>query len=180
MASELFHTVYWPLCKIVAKKDGGQIEWESLRRQTLSEVTSWSSRKAMDVARVMRKAVRSKVCCVCIWDYALIYLPCGHGYCERDAWKNSYREGYSTLSYFRTCRACLQYAGIWLRLRPMQAGYRIFAFDGGGVFGMVSLIVLVIIVAGVPIGLDAHHYVDFSAGTSTGIPATPHTPSSTR
>lgn len=61
-----------------------------------------------------------------------------------------------------------------VRLRPLQAGYRVATFDGGGVLGIVSLVALESIVEGLegleglPIALPAYRYFDIYVGTSTG------------
>jgi patatin-like phospholipase/acyl hydrolase len=57
---------------------------------------------------------------------------------------------------------------LYIRLRPLQAGYRVATFDGGGVLGIVSLIALRRIVQDLPTALSVHHYFDLVIGTSTG------------
>lgn len=111
----------------------------------------------------------SHLCCMCPWNRALILMECGHGLCERDAWQYSVRrEPHGLLSYFPRCPACHAVADIQVRLRPLQAGYRIASFDGGGTRGIVSLEALGCILERLPLGLEAHDYFDFAAGTSAG------------
>ncbi|KAJ5110359.1 hypothetical protein NUU61_001616 [Penicillium alfredii] len=55
-----------------------------------------------------------------------------------------------------------------VRLRPLQAGFRVATFDGGGVLGIVSLDSLKATLAGLPLALPPCEYFDLLVGTSTG------------
>ena len=55
-----------------------------------------------------------------------------------------------------------------MRLRPLQAGYRVAVFDGGGVFGAVSLCSLQRLGEILPANLQPYQYFDVIMGTSTG------------
>ncbi|KAJ6117832.1 hypothetical protein N7523_005583 [Penicillium sp. IBT 18751x] len=57
---------------------------------------------------------------------------------------------------------------IKVRLRPLQAGYRVAALDGGGVFGMALLIMLRDTGEGLPSDMPMYLFFDVVACTSTG------------
>lgn len=108
---------------------------------------------------------------MCIWDRPKVLFHCGHGLCERDAWRYSVRQRpFECIAGFLYCPACGAKIHSKLRLRPLQAGYRVATFDGGGVMGVVSLISLETVTKKLPVHLQVHHYFDLIVGTSTGMP----------
>ncbi|KAJ6125884.1 hypothetical protein N7471_010377 [Penicillium samsonianum] len=176
---ELFASIYGPLCSeawCYASRDCGWIARKGLT-SFLDAVVSRMRPQNPDLWRDaqigLRKVRGESLCCMCPWDMQpWLLFPCGHGICERDAWHYSGIQPddaeYPTLAHFSACPACGAPVDLKVRLRPLQAGYRVASFDGGGVLGIVSLIALQSIAEGLPKALSAHHYFDLIVGTSTG------------
>lgn len=133
-------------------------------------MTRWSPALEKETQQWMKGITYQPFCCSCLWNLKpLIHFACGHSICERDAWIYSTRDSrFNCLSYFHCCPVCGTPADKHARLRPLQAGYRVATFDGGGVLGVVSLIALEKVLQGLPAQLDPHHYFDLIVGTSTG------------
>lgn len=111
------------------------------------------------------------LCAMCPWDMAPeVVFPCGHGLCARDAWIQSGSKVYETLARLEECPVCNKPAVAELRLRPLQAGYRVATCDGGGTKAISEIVALQSIVKAedMPRALEAHHYFDLVVGTSAG------------
>lgn len=129
----------------------------------------WPRRIADALEKQDRLNSLGSLCCACPWSVAHVPLACGHGLCERDAWKYSTRSTeYGTKCRIETCPSCDELVNCFVRLRPPQAGYRVAAFDGGGALGIVSLEVLQQVLNMLPRHLLPHQFFDFFIGTSTG------------
>lgn len=110
------------------------------------------------------------LCSMCPWNRARIFIKCGHGLCERDAWRYSVRYSpFGIRSYLHRCPACHTIVKYLFWPRPVQAGYRSAVFDGGGARGMNSLVSFSEVIRPLDLGLQAHQYVDMIGGTSTGM-----------
>ncbi|THC88492.1 hypothetical protein EYZ11_012061 [Aspergillus tanneri] len=132
-------------------------------------MTNWDLQITEHVRTLWAHLPERSLCCACVWDRPLVFLRCGHGLCERDAWKHSFRRHpFECVSFFQRCPACDAIVNRQVRLRPPQAGLRIACFDGGGTLGIVSLVSLDSLVRELPLKLQAHHYFDLIVGTSTG------------
>ncbi|KAJ5288362.1 hypothetical protein N7508_011137 [Penicillium antarcticum] len=178
LPTELFASIYGPLCRQAwhhAVRDCDWITHKGLG-SFLDAVVSRMGHQVPDLwhnAQLGLQKVRGKpLCCMCPWNMQpWAVFPCGHGICERDAWRYSGIQPndaeHPTLSHFKACPACHAPVDLKLRLRPLQAGYRVATFDGGGVLGIVSLIALRTITEGLPRALSAHHFFDLIVGTST-------------
>ncbi|KAF9884076.1 hypothetical protein FE257_002306 [Aspergillus nanangensis] len=167
-----FAALYRPLCEEALHRAAGRSDWAAgitPERLFAAILQAMDGHDAPRVRQLWGRLTGLSLCCLCPWSRARVFLSCGHGLCERDAWRYSTRrEAYATLSHFLCCPACGATVNCRIRLRPVQAGYRIATFDGGGVLGIVPLVSLDSIVQKLPFGLRAHHYFDIIVGTSTG------------
>lgn len=177
---ELFASIYGPLCSEAWRSASIACDW--MARRDLGSFLGAVAERMRPGYPALRNEVRMglqriksrSLCCMCPWDMQpWLLLPCGHSICERDAWRYSGIQPddaeYPTLSHFKACPACGASVDLKIRLRPLQAGYRVATFDGGGVLGMVSLIALQCVLEGLPRALSAHHYFDHISGSSTGM-----------
>jgi hypothetical protein len=179
LPTELFASIYGPLCRQAWHHAIQDCAWIARKRlkSFLDAVVSRMRLQIPDLwhdAQLGLQKVRGKsFCCMCPWNMQpWAFFPCGHGICERDAWRHSGIQPndaeHPTLSHFKACPACHAPVDLKIRLRPLQAGYRVATFDGGGVLGIVSLVALRSIIEGLPRALSAHHLFDLIVGTSTG------------
>lgn len=177
--TELFDSIYGPLCS--EAWSSASHHCSSIARRELggflNAVVMRMEPRYPDLRSEVRIGLQTiktrSLCCMCPWDMQpWLLFPCGHAICERDAWRYSGIQPddarYPTLAHFKVCPACGSSMDLTIRLRPLQAGYRVASFDGGGVLGIVSLIALRCILEGLPRPLLAHHYFDHMVGTSTG------------
>ena len=173
---KLFLSLYRPMC-ISAWVNTGSRHEDHLGKdmhlfldEVLLNMLTQSSELSHRSRASMKAITHTPFCSTCIWNLKpLIFFPCGHGVCERDAWIYSHRVSkYFTLSRFCVCPACGTPVEVLVRLRPLQAGYRVAVFDGGGVFGVVSLCSLQRLGESLPANLHPHQYFDVVLGTSTG------------
>lgn len=177
---ELFLSFYRPICvkawlAVVRQSQDFLInDLDPFLEHILYYLMSQSNAQERDKIRqastkAMKYLTKSSFCSSCLWDRKpLILLPCGHGICERDMWMIALRASkFSTLHFLRSCPACEQTVNRWFLLRPLQAGYRVAAFDGGGTLGVVSLITFLHTLEPLP-KLHPYHYIDQMGGTSAG------------
>jgi hypothetical protein len=168
---QLFDSIYRGLCEeaLQLQKERPRFDIEVLSQAVVASMDA-DHKEQVDRTRAVWRQIRwSSLCCTCFWDRPAMLLKCGHGLCERDAWRHSHRkDAYGTESYFARCPACNASEDTKIRLRPLQAGYRVATFDGGGVMGIVPLVALQCILWYLPFGLQGHEYFDFVAGTSAG------------
>lgn len=177
--TELFASMYEPLCRDAWSLAAQDCDW--INRKTYGNFSELVISK-MSIPRLVlrrealigvQKIGSKSLCCLCPWDnQAWMLLPCGHGICERDALRYSGIPlddiEYPTLSHLTACPVCRTPMDLYVRHRPLQAGYRVATLDGGGTLGFVSLIALRSIAEGLPPALSIHHYFDVIVGTSTG------------
>ncbi|KAE8335228.1 acyl transferase/acyl hydrolase/lysophospholipase [Aspergillus arachidicola] len=173
--SEVFHELYRSLCTeaLGATTEGSlwvrDITLNTLCDAVVRSIETWDGRTAAYVRKLWANSPCSTLCCMCIWNRPKVLFHCGHGLCERDAWRYSVRQRpFECISELLHCPACGAKIHCKIRLRPLQAGYRIATLDGGGVMGVVSLISLETVTKKLPVRLQVHHYFDLIVGTSTG------------
>lgn len=181
---ELFDSIYGPLCSEAWSSASHHCAWIAHGElgSFLNAVAMRMDPGYLDLRSEVKTGLQTirtrSLCCMCPWDLQpWLLFPCGHGICERDAWRYSGIQPddatYPTLAHFKACPACDASMDLMIRLRPLQAGYRVATFDGGGVLGIVSLIALRCVLEGLPRPLLAHHYFDHMVGTSTGKSSEP-------
>ncbi|KAE8334318.1 acyl transferase/acyl hydrolase/lysophospholipase [Aspergillus arachidicola] len=170
--SEVFHELYRSLCtEAIAATTEGSLCVRDITVNTrcdavVRSIETWDGRTAAYVRKVWANFPCSTLCCMCIWDRPNVFFHCGHGLCERDAWRYSVRQRpCECIAEFLHCPACGAKIHSKLRLRPLQAGYRVATFDGGGVMGIVSLISLETVIQKLPVRLQAHHYFGLIVGS---------------
>lgn len=177
--TELFASLYEPLCSEAWYLAAQDCDWVCRRDRivflhaVVSQMGLARSVLQHEAEKGLQRVRWKSLCCLCPWDaQPLVMLPCGHGICERDAWRYSGIDpqdtDYPTLSHYTACPVCRASMNLHVRHRPLQAGYRVAAFDGGGDLGMISLVALRSITEDLPPALFFHHYVDVVVGTSTG------------
>ncbi|KAK0371625.1 hypothetical protein CLIM01_11027 [Colletotrichum limetticola] len=111
----------------------------------------------------------SRLCLVCFVQPPEVFLPCESALCETcyRGYGNSTMSG--TVITFGRCILCAMafVSGCAVRLRPLTAGCRVLALDGGGVKGIVQLRILQMLqkVTGLPIQI----FFDLAIGTSVGM-----------
>lgn len=177
--TELFDSIYGPLCSEAWCSASEHCAWiareelHSFLDAVVVRMRPQYPDLRAEVRRGLQKIKTRALCCMCPWDMQpWLLLPCGHGMCERDAWRYSGIQSddptHPTLAHFQACPACGASTNLTIRLRPLQAGYRVASFDGGGALGIVSLVAFRSMLKGLPRSLSAHHYFDHMFGTSTG------------
>lgn len=171
--SELFASIYEPLCRDAwIKAAKGQLR-KSFLDAVASKMRHSDSLLQEEAILGLQRIKATSLCSMCPWDMQPeVFFDCGHGICARDAWHYSqirlYESDHSTLAQFKACPVCSKPSSLRVRLRPLQAGYRLGAFDGGGTYAINELILLQYIIQPMPAGLEAHHYFDHVTATSAG------------
>lgn len=120
----------------------------------------------------------SQLCLLCFVRPADIFLPCECAVCETCC-RIYGRQSMGTVTAFDQCIWCgmLFASGCAIRLKPITAGCRVLALDGGGVKGIIQLQVLENIqrLTKLPIRVFFDLAIGTSVGRSTHAPLYPPT-----
>lgn len=110
-----------------------------------------------------------RTCLICLSRTPQQFFPCGHSLC--DVCVSTLGRPLLGEEYcyeHKICLLCQHPETCSFRIRPPTSGVRVITFDGGGIRGVMSLEVAILLQGILGPALAIHDFFDYAAGTSSG------------
>jgi hypothetical protein len=112
-----------------------------------------------------------RLCLACLQRAPEHKFPCAHMFCEECCTELGVQhEEDHCLHVFDKCPLCEQACKVRIRTRPVTAGVRVLAIDGGGIRAVVPIQFLRALERAIGLDMPVQEHFDFSYGTSSGRP----------